>query len=280
MRFNRFNGDHMNKLIEKLRMKPGSKVSLAALDPAWTGQWHSRESCDEVVKQNIDRLFELQYLLFAENKHSILIVLQAMDSGGKDGTIRHVMRGLNPQGCRVTAFKEPSREEEHHDYLWRIHREIPAAGEIGIFNRSHYEDVLVPRVHKTITQQVCKQRYEQINAFEKMLTENSVTILKFYLHVSRDEQKQRLRKRLDDPKKNWKFSLTDIAERKYWDQYMEAYEHALTSCSTPWTPWFIIPSDKKWFRNFAVSQIIVDTMEQFHMKLPAPSFDPEKIKLD
>ena len=270
----------MNKLIEKLRIKPDRKVFLAELDPAWTGQWHSKESCDETVEKNIDRLFELQNLLFAENTRALLIVLQAMDGGGKDGTIRHVMRGLNPQGCRVAALKEPSQEEQHHDYLWRIHQKIPARGEIGIFNRSHYEDVLVSRVHKTITHQVCKQRYEQINAFEKMLTENDVTILKFYLHISRKEQKQRLRKRLDDPKKNWKFSLTDIAERKYWDQYMKAYEHALTHFSTPWAPWFVIPADKKWFRNFAVSQIIVDTMKQFHMKLPAARFDPKTVNLD
>ena len=270
----------MNKLIEKLRIKPDRKVFLAELDPAWTGQWHSKESCDETVEKNIDRLFELQNLLFAENTRALLIVLQAMDGGGKDGTIRHVMRGLNPQGCRVATFKEPSQEEQHHDYLWRIHQKIPARGEIGIFNRSHYEDVLVSRVHKTITHQVCKQRYEQINAFEKMLTENDVTILKFYLHISRKEQKQRFRKRLDDPKKNWKFSLTDIAERKYWDQYMKAYEHALTHCSTPWAPWFVIPADKKWFRNFAVSQIIVDTMKQFHMKLPAARFDPKTVNLD
>ncbi len=266
--------------MEKFMVKPGSKVYLHDIDAGYTSKWKNKKSCTEIVKKNIDRLFQLQYYLFAEKKTAILIVLQGIDGAGKDGTIRHVMRGLNPQGCRVTSFKQPSREEIQHDYLWRIHKQIPAKGGIGIFNRSHYEDVLVSRVHKTISDDVCEQRYTQINNFEKMLTENNVVILKFYLHISKEEQKRRLEKRLDDPDKNWEFSQSDIAERKYWDDYIKAYESMLHKCSASWGPWFIIPSDKKWFRNFAVSQIMVDKLESLNLKLPKPNIDLKKIKLE
>jgi PPK2 family polyphosphate:nucleotide phosphotransferase len=207
-----------------------------------------------------------------------LIVLQAIDAGGKDGTIRHVMSGVNPQGCRVASFKTPTPQELAHDFLWRIHKAVPERGMIGIFNRSHYEDVLVVRVHKLVPKKVWKQRYDQINAFEKILTENHVKILKFFLYISKDEQKKRFEERLTDPQKYWKFSKDDLVERGFWDQYMEAYEDNLSLCSTAWAPWFIIPANHKWFRNLAISRIILETLEDFDMGIPQPSVDVAKLK--
>ncbi len=202
-----------------------------------------------------------------------------MDTGGKDGTIRHVMSRLNPSGCRVKAFKVPTAEELEHDFLWRVHQAVPPRGDFGIFNRSHYEDVIVVRVHGLKPRSVWEARYDQINAFERHLVENDVTILKFFLHISKDEQKKRIEQRIKDPTKRWKLAPSDFEERKFWNDYQRAYEDALNRCSTKWAPWFIIPADKKWYRNLAVSQIMVEALESMKMKFPKPTFDPSKLKL-
>jgi len=262
---------------KRFRVTPGHKVKLSRFDPDDTAGFKDKSEAKDLLEKNISRLSDLQYLLYAENERALLIVLQAMDAGGKDGTIRHVMSGVNPQGCRVTSFKVPSAEEASHDFLWRIHKAVPARGGIGIFNRSHYEDVLIVRVHGLVPKSVWEQRYGQINAFERILADNNVTILKFFLNISKDEQKARLKSRLKDADKNWKISPADIDERKYWDDYMKAYEDALTRCSTDWAPWYIIPANGKWFRNLAVSQIIVETLERFDMKFPPPAHDLSKI---
>jgi PPK2 family polyphosphate:nucleotide phosphotransferase len=262
-----------DKLAERFRVEPGKRLKLADRDPDDTAGYKSKAYCETVLQKNIDRLFKLQNVLAASASHAVLAVLQAMDAGGKDGTIRHVMTGLNPQGCRVTAFKVPTEEELRHDFLWRVHNAAPARGEIGIFNRSHYEDVLVARVHKLVPKSVWSGRYAQINDFEKMLANNRVVILKFYLHISRKEQARRLAERIEDPMKNWKISPADLAERGYWDEYMAAYEDALSKCSTEQALWYVIPSNKKWFRNLAVSQIIVERMSELKLKYPRPSFD-------
>jgi PPK2 family polyphosphate:nucleotide phosphotransferase len=265
-------------LGKRLIVTPGKRLKLDKRDPDDTAGLRSKSEYQEVLQKNIQHLFELQTLLAANSKLAILIVLQAMDAGGKDGTIRHVMTGLNPQACRVTSFKVPSEEEAHHDFLWRIHRAIPRRGEIGIFNRSHYEDVLVARVHKLVPKPVWSARYEQINNFEKILTQNHVMIFKFFLHISREEQARRLEQRVEDPRKNWKISLADVTERKYWDDYTKAYEDALTECSTGRAPWYVIPSNKKWFRNLAVSQILVDAMSSWKMKYPPPASDLPELR--
>lgn len=268
-----------NKLAHKLMVEPGTKVKLAERDPDYTGGL-TKEDGRAALPKNIAKLFEMQSLLYASGEHALLVVLQAMDAGGKDGTIRHVMTGLNPQGCTVTSFKVPSVEEAKHDFLWRIHKAAPAHGEIGIFNRSHYEDVLVARVHHLVEKPVWSCRYEQINAFEKMLFENRIRMLKFFLHISKEEQLKRFQQRLQDPRKNWKASPADFEERKYWDDYMEAYEDALSRCSAPHAPWYVIPANRKWFRNLAVSQIIAEALEGLDMKYPAPSFDLSGIVLE
>jgi PPK2 family polyphosphate:nucleotide phosphotransferase len=224
-------------------------------------------------------MFELQFRLYAENKQALLIVLQAMDAGGKDGTIRHVMGGLNPQGCRVSSFKKPVGEEAQHHFLWRVHKAVPAKGEIAIFNRSHYEDVLVVRVHDLVPEDVWSKRYDQINDFEKMLSENNVTIVKFFLHISKEEQKERFQQRIDDPTRHWKISLADFEERKYWDDYQQAFEQVLRKCSTKHAPWYVIPSDKKWFRNLAVAEVITETLETMNPRYPEPTVDISKIVL-
>jgi PPK2 family polyphosphate:nucleotide phosphotransferase len=265
-------------LSRKCRIAPGNRIELKAFDPEATPGVATKEDALEKLTRNIEQLAKLQYALFAENRRSVLIVLQAMDAGGKDGVIRHVLSGLNPQGCRVTSFKVPSSEELSHDFLWRIHKQTPARGEIGVFNRSHYEDVLVVRVHKLIPESVCKARYEQINAFEKMLTDNGVTICKFFLHISRKEQKRRLDARLDDPERNWKVAEADFIERGYWKDYTQAYGDALSRCSTPWAPWHVIPADHKWYRNYAVSQILRQTMESMQIRFPTPAVDIAALK--
>ena len=267
----------LKNLSQTLIVKPGTKVKLSDVDPEDTAGVKDKDEALEVVERNRRKLEELQALLYAENKHSLLIVLQGMDASGKDGTIRHVMSGVNPQGCEVTSFKVPSAEELDHDFLWRIHKAVPPKGDIGIFNRSHYEEILVVRVHNLVPRAVWSERYKQINRFEQILSENHVKILKFFLHISKDEQKKRLRERLADPAKNWKMNLQDLKERELWEDYMEAYEDALTECSTEWAPWFIIPANKKWFRNLAVSQIIVEALGFFDMRYPKLSFDPRKV---
>ncbi len=260
---------------QDMRIAPGRKVRLADHDPANTHGLKSKSDGRKALRKNVSRLADLQYLLYAENRHALLVVLQAMDAGGKDGTIRHVMSGVNPQGCRVTSFKVPSAEEADHDYLWRIHKAVPPRGEIGIFNRSHYEDVLTVRVHETVPPEVWSGRFEQINAFEKILAENQVAIIKFFLHVSKEEQHRRLMKRLKDPKRMWKANPADFAERELWDRYVEAYEDVLSRCSTDFAPWYVIPADKKWFRNLAVSAIIIEMLESLDMKLPDHVLDME-----
>jgi len=266
-------------LSERLRVKPGRRIALQNHDPRATPGFRHKRDVAEIMETSLARLSELQYLLYAENKRALLVVLQAMDTGGKDGTIRHVMSRLNPSGCRVKAFKVPSEEEREHDFLWRVHQAVPPRGDFGIFNRSHYEDVIVVRVHGLAPRPVWEARYDQINAFERHLVENGVTILKFFLHISKEEQKRRIEQRIEDPTKRWKLAPSDFEERKYWNEYQRAYEDAVNRCSTQWGPWYIIPADKKWFRDVAVSQIMVETLESMKMKFPKPTFDPSKLKL-
>ena len=263
---------------KKLVVKPGRKVRLSHYDADATHGWQKGRKAKESLEKAVGKLDGLQYLMYAEHKRALLIVFQGLDAAGKDGTIRHVMSGINPQGCRVTSFKSPSAEEAAHDFLWRIHAAVPKIGDFGVFNRSHYEDVLIVRVHNLVPKDVWSQRYDQINDFESILAANNVVILKFFLHISKDEQKKRFLERLDDPKKQWKISEADFNERKYWDDYQKASETVLTRCSTPPAPWFIIPANKKWFRNLAVSHIIVETLEGMKMKLPPPSIDVKKLK--
>ena len=263
-------------LTKELRVAPCTRVKLKKYAADETFEYANDEKMLARLDRTRKRLDDLQYLFYAEKKRALLIVLQAIDAGGKDGTIRHVMSGVNPQGCRVTAFKVPSAEEQAHDFLWRSHLAVPERGMIGIFNRSYYEDVLVVRVHNLVSKGIWKKRYDEINLFEKLMTENQVVILKFFLHISKKEQKRRFDERIADPTKNWKLSPADLAERQYWDEYMEAYEDALSRCSTDCAPWFIIPADHKWFRNFAVSKIILETLESFAMKFPKPTIAIQK----
>jgi PPK2 family polyphosphate:nucleotide phosphotransferase len=227
----------------------------------------------------VGRLRELQHLLYADKRYALLIVLQALDAGGKDGTIRHVMSGVNPQGCDVTSFKGPSNMELAHDYLWRVHQAVPQLGKIGIFNRSHYEDVLIVRVHRLAPEEIWSKRYRQINDFERMLTENGVTILKFFLHISKEEQRRRFEARMQDTSRNWKLSLPDFEERQHWNEYQEAYEDALRKCSTERAPWYVIPSDRKWLRNHIIAELIVRALDNMKLKYPAPTVDISKVVL-
>ena len=263
---------------KEFAVKPGTKVKLSKYDPDETLGHHKGPKLDEKLAKLQAKLDSLQYLMYAERKHALLVVFQAIDAGGKDGTIRHVMSGVNPEGCTVTSFKVPSAEELAHDFLWRIHKAMPQVGDTGIFNRSHYEDVLVARVHNLVPKEVWSARYDEINAFEKLMTENRVTIVKFYLHISKDEQKKRFLERIDDVDKRWKISISDFAERKYWDDYISGYEHAISRCSTSDAPWYIIPANKKWFRNLAVSHILVETLETLKMKFPKPTVDIRDLK--
>jgi PPK2 family polyphosphate:nucleotide phosphotransferase len=267
------------RFSERFAVKPGDEVKLDEYDADDTAGFESKKQAKSIMKENLERLSELQYLLYAEGKRAVLIVLQAMDAGGKDGTIRHVMGPLNPQGCRVTSFKAPTEHELAHDFLWRIHRAVPRKGEIGIFNRSHYEDVLIVRVHKLVGKSIWRQRYEQINEFEGTLTAGGVHILKFFLHISKDEQLERLKERIEDPRKHWKVNPQDFAERRYWSDYMKAYEDALSKCSTDHAPWFVIPSNKKWFRNLAVSLILTEFLAELGMSFPEATCDVSKINV-
>jgi len=266
------------KLRDRLVVRPEKRSSLSDWDPAET-LGLEKDSAAEQTEKNIARLDELQYLMYAEHRRALLVVLQGMDGAGKDGTIRHVMRGLNPQGCRVTSFKAPSAEEADHDFLWRVHRAVPPSGEVAIFNRSHYEDVLAARVRKLVPKTVWSRRYDHINQFEQLLTDSTIVIAKFFLHISKDEQRRRFEERLRDPTKQWKLSPSDFEDRKHWDDYVVAYEDALTRCSTSDAPWFIVPADKKWVRNFAVSRILVETLEALDMRFPKPTVDVSRIRL-
>jgi PPK2 family polyphosphate:nucleotide phosphotransferase len=249
-------------------VEPGVKIRLSKIDPSYKGGYESRDKAAPEVAQHVERMAKLQYLLYADGTKSLLVVLQAPDAAGKDGTVRHVFGGMNPQGTLVFGFKQPSKEELAHDFLWRVHKRAPGKGEVVIFNRSHYEDVLVVRVHDLVPKSVWSKRYDLINSFEKMLTENGTRILKFYLHISQEEQLARFAQRLDDPARNWKISESDYSERKLWPQYIEAYEDAMALTSTKHAPWYVIPANHKWFRNLAVSQIIADTMDEMGLKLP------------
>jgi len=268
------------ELSRRLRLKPGDRVQLLAVDPAGTHGFEKGEELDKALTKNVARLDELQYLLYAEHRRALLVVLQGMDASGKDGTIRHVMTGFNPQGCRVTPFKTPTPVELGHDFLWRVHQVVPGKGDVAIFNRSHYEDIVVVRVHKLVPTNVWEGRYDQIKDFERYLAENDVVIVKFFLHISKEEQKQRLQRRLDDPKRQWKVSLSDFEDRKQWKDYQRAYEDALTECNTKEAPWYVVPADKKWFRNLAVSQILVETLEALDMHFPKPTVDLSRVKVE
>jgi PPK2 family polyphosphate:nucleotide phosphotransferase len=263
---------------KELIVKPRQKVNLRQYDSGNTLGWDKGGAAKASLAKTLEKLDKLQYLLYADHKHALLVVFQGLDAAGKDGAIRGVMSGVNPQGCRVSSFKPPSPEEAAHDFLWRVHKAVPPYGDIGIFNRSHYEDVLVVRVHNLVPRDVWTKRYQQINEFEAILDANNVRIVKFFLHISKEEQKKRFMERIDDPDKRWKISQADFNERRFWDEYTEAYEDALARCSTKRAPWFVIPADKKWFRNLAVSHIIVETLEDMRLKFPPPTIDVKKLK--
>lgn len=262
---------------DRYRVEPGKRVRLARWDPADCLDW-DKDRARKAVRKNLRRMDDLQYRLYAEDKRAVLVVLQAMDAGGKDGTIRNVFGPLNPQGVKVTSFKVPSQEEAAHDFLWRIHKAAPARGSIGVFNRSHYEDVLVVRVHDLVPRRVWSKRYDQINAFEATLAEAGTVILKFYLHISREEQLERFRSRLDDPGKQWKISESDYSERRHWDAYQKAFEDALSKCSTPQAPWYIVPADRKWYRDLVVSSIVRETLEGMRIRMPEVKVDLDAIR--
>jgi len=255
--------------MEEYRVKPASTIDLSEWDPADKRFFaDDKKAGKKALKELNKELEQLQELLYAEGKQKVLIVLQAMDTGGKDGTIRHVFDRVNPQGVKVASFKKPTPKELAHDYLWRVHPHTPGKGEIVIFNRSHYEDVLVVRVHELVPESVWRKRYDHINAFEKLLADEGTTILKFYLHIDLDEQKERLQARLDEPEKRWKFAKGDLAERKRWPQYMAAYEEMLEKTSTTYAPWYIIPANRKWYRNIIILQTIIDTLKGLAMAYP------------
>jgi len=258
---------------------PGKKVRLSDWPTDITGEFAKKADAKPELHKNLKKLAEQQELLYASGKRALLVVFQAMDGGGKDGAIEHVFSGVNPQGCVVTSFKVPTPEEMAHDFLWRIHKAAPARGMIGIFNRSHYESVLVERVKKLVPREVWSARYDSINSFERLLTDEGTTILKFFLHISWEEQKRRMEARLKDPRKNWKFSPSDLKERRRWDGYMEAYEDALRKCSTKSAPWYIVPADHKWYRNWVVSDTIVQALKKLKLSYPPPLKDADKIRV-
>ena len=264
--------------FETFRVKPGSKVDLAGIDAGDKGHYESGKQARKETEAEVEKMRELQFLMYAEGKRSLLICLQGRDAAGKDGTINHVLWAMNPQGCSVKGFKVPTAQEAAHDFLWRYHQAVPPRGHVAIFNRSHYEDVLVVRVHNLVPKPVWSKRYTQINNFEKLLTDNGTHILKFYLHIDADEQLERFKARIDDPSRHWKISDGDYAERPYWDDYTRAFEAALGKCSTEHAPWFIIPANHKWFRNLAVSKIINQYLESLDMAYPEPKVDIAEIK--
>ena len=252
----------------RYRAKPAEHLSLADVDPDESEHYRKKKDVLKELEAQRRRIRDLQERLYAENQQGLLVVLQAMDTGGKDGTIKHVFGGVNPQGCRISSFKAPSAEEANHDFLWRYHKSAPARGRIGIFNRSHYEDVLVVRVKGIVPEEVWRERYGLINEFERNLTRNGIRVLKFFLHISKDEQKRRLEARLADPDKRWKFSKNDIKERAFWDDYQAAFEDAINECSTEHAPWYVVPANKKWYRNLVVARTIADTLEAMDPQYP------------
>lgn len=268
--------------INKLRASAGENISLKDYSPGYTGEYKEKDA-KKKLKKNIDRLDDLQYTFYAADTYSLLIVLQAMDAAGKDGAIRHVMSGINPQGCAINNFRSPSKNELDHDFLWRHYLKLPERGQIGIFNRSHYENVLVTKVHpeyilgeqipgieslKDVNDQFWMDRYEQINNFEKTIHQNGTIIIKFFLHLSKEEQKNRFLDRINEPDKNWKFSFGDIEEREHWDEYQNAFEQAISNTSTKHAPWYIIPADNKWFSRIAISDTIIHTLKSLNLKIP------------
>jgi len=263
---------------KKFVVEPGGKVHLAKIDPSYTGKHESQEKALTEIQKHVERMNKLQYLLYADGNQSLLVVLQALDAGGKDGVIRHVFSCMNPQGTFVFGFKQPNKDEAAHDFLWRAHCRTPGKGEVVIFNRSYYESVLVVRVHKLVEHSVWSKRYELINDFEKMLSRNGTTVLKFFLHISPEEQLARFKQRLDDPSRHWKISDSDYSERELWPEYIDAYEDAIALTSTKRAPWYIIPANHKWFRDLAVSQIIADTMDEMGLKLPPTHVDIADIR--
>lgn len=270
-----------NPFVERYRVPPSQPVRLADWDPNDKSLFEGgKKEGKQALRDLNERLAQLQELLYAEGKHKLLIVLQAMDTAGKDGVIRHVFKGVNPQGVEVANFKVPTPIELAHDYLWRVHQRTPASGQIVIFNRSHYEDVLVVRVKNLAPPERWSRRYHHIVEFERLLAEEGTTILKFYLHIDLDEQKKRLEARRDDPTKQWKFNPGDLEDRKLWPQYMEAYEDAISRTSTEWAPWFIVPANRKWYRNLVISQVIIDTLEKLDMRYPAPKGDLSQIVIE
>ena len=264
--------------VQRFRVAPGTRLKLKDIDPGLKDRGESHKKAVVETEKLRKKLRELQELLYADGRFSLLICLQGMDTAGKDGTLHHVLGAMNPQGCRVVGFKQPSAEEAAHDFLWRVHRAVPARGEVVVFNRSHYEDVLVVRVHNLVPETVWSGRYERINAFEQGLVEAGTHILKFYLHISKEEQLGRFNDRLDDPAKRWKISEADYAERKHWDEYTAAYDDALSRCSTEAAPWFVIPANHKWFRNLAVARIVVEYLDGLDMRFPPPKVDLDHIR--
>lgn len=269
--------------IEKFLVPENSKLKLSDHDTDFTADYTDKKQAEKDLEQNVKKLSDLQEILWADNRHALLIIFQAMDAAGKDGAVKHVMSGLNPQGVDVSSFKQPSAEELDHDYLWRTMKRLPERGRIGIFNRSYYEDVLIVRVHPEILQSsqmpekiisnpnIWKQRFEQIRNFEDYLANNGIHTLKFFLNVSKKEQKERFLSRIDEPEKNWKFSASDAKERKFWDEYMHAYSDAMENTSTKNAPWYIVPADKKWFTRLAISEIIIKKLESLNLKFPQVS---------
>jgi PPK2 family polyphosphate:nucleotide phosphotransferase len=267
------------KIKSPYLVKPHTNVQLAKISSSDTGDFKSEEAAKSVLAKHREHLANLQDVFYASQAKALLIVLQGMDTAGKDGTISHIFSGVNPQGCDVAQFKVPTPLEARHDFLWRVHAQVPPRGMIGIFNRSHYEDVLSPRVHKLISRDTANRRLDDINEFESFLADSDILILKFYLHISRDEQTRRLQSRIDDKDKHWKLSDADIRERLFWPRYMEAYNDVLSSTSRKHAPWFVIPSDNKWYRNIAISAIIVDLLKSLKLKYPEPTVDASTIKL-
>jgi PPK2 family polyphosphate:nucleotide phosphotransferase len=271
--------------MKRYRIQPGSQVNLDRINPDDTGEYKANDQgkarAEEVIQSLLEKLKVLQERLYANASRALVIVLQAMDTGGKDGTIKHVMSGINPVGCRVTSFKVPTPLEQAHDFLWRVHHEMPPKGYIGLFNRSHYEDVLITRIHDTVSDKLAKQRFHQINHFERLLYESGTTVLKFFLHISKDEQRKRLEARVRNPEKRWKFDPNDLLERKFWSQYMGVYEDGISATSTEYAPWYVVPANHKWYRNLVVAETIVAILEDMKLKCPpAPGgIDFDKLKI-
>lgn len=269
-----------SKLLEELLVQPGKAPHLQQRDPGARIGADGKRAALDLMPTLVERLGVLHNRLWAEGRRSVLLVLQGMDASGKDGTIRHVFTGVNPQGCRVVSFKQPSASELAHDYLWRVHANCPARGELAIFNRSHYEDVVVARVQELAMEEVWRRRYEHIRQFERLLADEGTTVVKVFLHVSREEQGERLQERLDDPEKRWKFQLDDLATRRRWDDYAAAYEDALRETSTEWAPWYVVPADHNWVRNLAVAQLLLDVLERLGPELPPadPALDGVRVE--